>query len=259
MSELTRLSAAEIAAAIAAGEASAEEVTQAHLDRIEQVDGMVRRVPACRRRRCVGRCPPGRRGSRGWSPAGSAGGSTARHEGRRGDRGSADNGRLEDPRRLDTPVRRDDHSQDQGRRDRDARQDQHGRVRHGLVHGEFCVPPDTQSLGPWSHPGRVVGRLERRGVRLRGAARHRNRYRRLDPAAGCRHRHCRAQADVRRGFAIRIDRVLLVTRPGRAVRPDRARCCFAARGDGRPRSARFDLDPTAGATGGRGGARRGPR
>ncbi|HVD89505.1 MAG TPA: amidase family protein, partial [Jatrophihabitantaceae bacterium] len=42
MSELTRLSAAEIAAAIAAGEASAEEVTQAHLDRIEQVDGMVR-------------------------------------------------------------------------------------------------------------------------------------------------------------------------------------------------------------------------
>ena len=42
MNELTRLSAAEIAAAIAAGEASAEEVTQAHLDRIEQVDGMVR-------------------------------------------------------------------------------------------------------------------------------------------------------------------------------------------------------------------------
>ena len=42
MNELTRLSAAEIAAAIAAGEVSAEEVTQAHLDRIEQVDGMVR-------------------------------------------------------------------------------------------------------------------------------------------------------------------------------------------------------------------------
>ena len=42
MSELTRLSAAEIAGAIAAGEVSAEEVTRAHLDRIEQVDGVVR-------------------------------------------------------------------------------------------------------------------------------------------------------------------------------------------------------------------------
>ena len=42
MSELTRLSAAEIAGAIAAGEISAEEVTRAHLDRIEQVDGVVR-------------------------------------------------------------------------------------------------------------------------------------------------------------------------------------------------------------------------
>ena len=42
MSELTRLSAAEIAGAIAAGEVSAEEVTRAHLDRIEQVDDVVR-------------------------------------------------------------------------------------------------------------------------------------------------------------------------------------------------------------------------
>jgi aspartyl-tRNA(Asn)/glutamyl-tRNA(Gln) amidotransferase subunit A len=42
MSELTRLSAAELAAAMAASEVSAEEVTQAHLDRIEEVDGLVR-------------------------------------------------------------------------------------------------------------------------------------------------------------------------------------------------------------------------
>jgi len=42
MSELTRLSAAEIAGAIAVGEVSAEEVTRAHLDRIEQVDDVVR-------------------------------------------------------------------------------------------------------------------------------------------------------------------------------------------------------------------------
>src|ERR1700735_1006174 len=39
--ELTRLTAAQTAAAIAAGEVSAVEVTAAHLDRIEAVDGAV--------------------------------------------------------------------------------------------------------------------------------------------------------------------------------------------------------------------------
>jgi aspartyl-tRNA(Asn)/glutamyl-tRNA(Gln) amidotransferase subunit A len=41
MSELTRLSAADIAAAVASGEVSALEVTEAHLERIAQVDGSV--------------------------------------------------------------------------------------------------------------------------------------------------------------------------------------------------------------------------
>jgi aspartyl-tRNA(Asn)/glutamyl-tRNA(Gln) amidotransferase subunit A len=39
--ELTAMTAAELAAAISAGEVSAAEVTGAHLDRIEQVDGRV--------------------------------------------------------------------------------------------------------------------------------------------------------------------------------------------------------------------------
>ena len=38
-SELTRMTAAEMAAAVAAGEVSATELTQAHLDRIAAVDG----------------------------------------------------------------------------------------------------------------------------------------------------------------------------------------------------------------------------
>ena len=41
MSELTALTAAELSAAMAAGEVSAEEVTQAHLDRIAAVDPQV--------------------------------------------------------------------------------------------------------------------------------------------------------------------------------------------------------------------------
>ncbi|MDQ1496029.1 MAG: aspartyl-tRNA(Asn)/glutamyl-tRNA(Gln) amidotransferase subunit, partial [Actinomycetota bacterium] len=41
MTDLTRLTAAEIAGAVASGDASAVEVTQAHLDRIGAVDGSV--------------------------------------------------------------------------------------------------------------------------------------------------------------------------------------------------------------------------
>src|SRR5260370_31442269 len=41
-SELTRMTAAALAAAIATGEVSAAEVTDAHLARIEEVDGRVR-------------------------------------------------------------------------------------------------------------------------------------------------------------------------------------------------------------------------
>jgi aspartyl-tRNA(Asn)/glutamyl-tRNA(Gln) amidotransferase subunit A len=41
MSDVTRLSAAEIAASVASGEVSAVEVTEAHLERIAQVDGQV--------------------------------------------------------------------------------------------------------------------------------------------------------------------------------------------------------------------------
>ena len=40
--ELTRMTAAQLASAIAAGEVSATEVTQAHLDRISAVDGRVK-------------------------------------------------------------------------------------------------------------------------------------------------------------------------------------------------------------------------
>ena len=40
--ELTRQTAADLAAALAAGEVSAVEVTQAHLDRIAEVDGRVK-------------------------------------------------------------------------------------------------------------------------------------------------------------------------------------------------------------------------
>ncbi len=49
-SDLTRLTAAEMAAAVAAGEISAVELTTAHLDRIKQTDVQRPCLPArCRR------------------------------------------------------------------------------------------------------------------------------------------------------------------------------------------------------------------
>ena len=83
----------------------------------------------------------------------------------------------------------------------------------------------------------------------------RHRHRRLDPAARRGHRHGRREADLRRRLALRPDRVQLVARPGRAVRPHGARRGAAARGDRRPRPDGLDLDRRAGAAGRRGRAR----
>ena len=57
------------------------------------------------------------------------------------------------------------------------------------------------------------------GLALRG--RHGHRHRRLDPPAGCLHRHCRYQADLRPLLALGRRGVCLFARPGRA---DRAHC-----------------------------------
>ena len=77
--------------------------------------------------------------------------------------------------------------------DRDPRQDQHGRVRHGLVDRALGLRPDPQPLGPRraSRAAPAAGRrAARRGVR--GAARDRHRHRRLDPPARGGDRHGRA-------------------------------------------------------------------
>ena len=137
-------------------------------------------------------------------------------------------------------VRRDRHQAAARRRRRGARQDQHGRVRHGLVDRELRVRADPQPLGPEPHPRRLVRRLRGRGRRGRGAARHRHRHRRLDPPAGRRLRARRRQADVRRGQPLRAGGVLLQPRSGRPVRPHGARRRAAARGDRRARSVRLD-------------------
>ena len=135
-----------------------------------------------------------------------------------------------------------------------ARQDQHGRVRDGLVDRALRVRPDPQPVGPRAHPRRLRRRL--RGIRreLRGAARARQRHRRLDPPARARHRHRRREAHVRRREPLRLDRARLVARPDRPGHAHRARRGPPARRDRRARPARLDVDPRGLAVHGRRGA-----
>ena len=89
----------------------------------------------------------------------------------------------------------------------DPRQDEHGRVRDGLVHR--ALRPTAPTRNPWdldAHPRRFRRRLVGGARGVRGAAGDRHRHRRLDPAAGRRHRHGRRQADLRRRLALRPGR-----------------------------------------------------
>ena len=170
-----------------------------------------------------------------------------RGQGRARHQGSADHVRLEDPRGLDPAVRRHRRRAAARRRPADPGQDQHGRVRDGLLHRALRLRPDAQPVGPRPDPRRLGWWLGRRRRRLRGPAGDRHRHRWLHPPAGCRHRHGRREADVRRRLPLRARRAGELARPGRAGHPHGARLRAAARGDRRARPARLHLVPAGAA------------
>ncbi len=128
-----------------------------------------------------------------------------------------------------------------------ARQDQHGRVRHGLVERDQLLRPGQEPVGPEARAGRLLGRLGRGRGRLPRAGGQRHRHRRLDPPARGAHQPHRPQAHLRPRVALRDDRLRLEPRPGRnADALGRGRRA-AARGHGRLRPARLDQRGRAGA------------
>ena len=134
----------------------------------------------------------------------------------------------QDPRGLGAAVRRHRGAPAARGRPADPRQDQHGRVRDGLLDRALRLRPDPQPVGPRPDPRRLRRRLGGRRRRLRGAAGDRHRHRRLDPPARRRHRHGRREADVRRGLPLRPRRAgqLASTRPARSPAPcSTPRCC----------------------------------
>ena len=74
---------------------------------------------------------------------------------------AADDVRLAHPRRLREPVRGDRRDAAARRRRRDRRQDEHGRVRDGLVDREQRVRPDAQSARPDARARRLVAAARR--------------------------------------------------------------------------------------------------
>ena len=122
-----------------------------------------------------------------------------------------------------------------------AREDQPGRVRDGLLHGELRVRSHAQPLGQDARARRLL-RRERRGSR-RGhcAVGARHGHRRLDPPAGGAVRDRRAETHIRLGLPLRHDRVRVLARSGGAADARRDRRGAAAQAHGRPRSMRRDL------------------
>ena len=124
---------------------------------------------------------------------------------------------------------------------RERRQDEHGRVRDGLVHGALGLRADAQPLGSGPRARRIQRRLGCGGCGRHGPDLPRHRHGRFDPPAGRTLRRRRAQAHVRRGVALRRGRVRLVARPGRPVRTQRARLRARVLGNRGLRSVGLDL------------------
>ena len=99
---------------------------------------------------------------------------------------------------------------------------------------------ENSAFGPTRNPwdrdaraGRVLRRQRRGGRRRARAVGARHRHRRLDPPARRAVRHRRPETDLRRGLALRHDRVRLLARPGRPADARRDRRGAAAAPHGR--------------------------
>jgi aspartyl-tRNA(Asn)/glutamyl-tRNA(Gln) amidotransferase subunit A len=207
MTDLTRRSASELASALAAGEDHVRRadpgLPRPHRRRGRRLRARGTRLPARRRRRSAGAGPRLRRPPRSAHPASHLDGVPIAVKDIVATRGVPTTARLRHPRGLAPAVRRTVTERLRAAGVVVPRQDQHGRVRDGLLHRAQRVRPDLQPVGPHPHPGRQRRRLGAAvaayeaplaiGTDTGGSIRQ--------PAG--RHRHGRRQADLRRRLPLR--------------------------------------------------------
>ena len=163
-----RPGAAEIARRVAARDVTAEAVTREHLDAHRAARRGPGRVPLRHRRPRPRAGAAHRRRHRRRGHAGAAGRRARRDQGPARHRGDAHDLRLAHPGGLPPALHRHrGGAAGGGGRDR-GRQDEHGRVRHGLVHREQRLQGHAQPVGPHARARRILGRLRRGGERGHG-------------------------------------------------------------------------------------------
>ena len=230
----------ELSASLKAKRFSCVELTQVLMARIDALNPVLnafitvdpeRAQADAKDRRCDHRRGQGRAAHR----------HSHRAQGHPGDRRDAHDVRLAHARELRVAVRRARGRPPGPRRHRARRQDQHGRVRHGLVERDVVLRSGEESL---AHGLCARRQFRRHGGGRRGAAgagRHGHRHRRLDPPAGRHVGHLRPEAHVWGVLPLRTRRVRVQPRPGRSLRAYRTRPRAVAERDGGPRQPRLDL------------------
>ena len=233
MTDPTRLLAHEMAALLRSGETTSRELTEAHLVAAERDNRALNAWLTIDRERALAEADAAdaRLAAARSDPAHALDRAQAapRHPGRAQGpglgRGWPVHRGLAHPRGLPGAVRRAHHrAAARGRRGH-PRQDQHGRVRDGLVDRALGLRPDREPVGARSRAGWQQRRLGGVGRRLPRPAFDRDRHRRFDPPAGGAVRDRRHEADLRPGQPLRDRRVRQLARPDRAIRAGRARCC----------------------------------
>ena len=254
---MTPTSATTLAADVRTGSARPARSSTTRWPRSRPRDGEHPRLPVAAARRGARRGRRGRRRGRRRQRPGTAGRRAGGAQGQSLHAGRRHDVRLQDPRGLAPPLQRHRGHRPPPRRRHRARQDEHGRVRHGQLDGELGLRGDAQ---PARHQQGSGGqqrwfRRSRRG--WVHSARTRLGHRRVHPSARGLVRGGRDETHLRTRVAVRVGRLRQFARSDRPVCDDRRGRRVVVRRAGRSRPARQHLVAVAAGADAGDGARRG--